>query len=250
LVLYTSAWGSQTLTDFKNRREVAFDQNHTPLQIYTHGNTPIPTNGFVLSFPSSYTRHQALVVNSLIISAPGLGDIETLSAVMGIPELLSNATLCDDLAKHTSNFYTRPHARTALGIKKNGDIVIVVAEHAYKKNLKELTLDDIKTALTDSAIEVALHYRKLPKSLTLDELKAFIEEKFSVKNGTIGLTIPELAKIMLDRGCDSAINLDGGGSSTLWMAGKTVNQAIDENGQIMTRAVSDAIIFKKRPTNA
>ncbi|WP_338063875.1 phosphodiester glycosidase family protein [Actinomyces ruminis] len=39
-----------------------------------------------------------------------------------------------------------------------------------------------------------------------------------------GVTMTELAQIMADLGCESAYNLDGGGSSTLWFNGSVVNQ--------------------------
>lgn len=42
-----------------------------------------------------------------------------------------------------------------------------------------------------------------------------------------GATISETAKIMADLGCSSAINLDGGGSSQLWIRGMTTNRPSD-----------------------
>lgn len=65
-----------------------------------------------------------------------------------------------------------------------------------------------------------------------------------------GLTILELAHLLKEQGCKYAINLDGGGSSTLWIDGGVVNQTIgdvDEGNSLKTiRAVSDAIVFIKR----
>ncbi|WP_395476444.1 phosphodiester glycosidase family protein [Rickettsia endosymbiont of Pantilius tunicatus] len=52
---------------------------------------------------------------------------------------------------------------------------------------------------------------------------------------------------MISLGCESAINLDGGGSSTLFMNGKVVNKVTgDEDeglGEHIQRPVSDAIII-------
>jgi len=42
-----------------------------------------------------------------------------------------------------------------------------------------------------------------------------------------GMSLEELAKAMLDLGCSDAINLDGGGSSTLWVRGNVVNRPSD-----------------------
>jgi exopolysaccharide biosynthesis protein len=37
------------------------------------------------------------------------------------------------------------------------------------------------------------------------------------------MTFPELANYMANLGCDEAINLDGGGSATLWVFGNVLN---------------------------
>ena len=40
---------------------------------------------------------------------------------------------------------------------------------------------------------------------------------------SIGMSLPELAKFMLQLPCDEAMNLDGGGSAEVWMDGKVLN---------------------------
>lgn len=40
---------------------------------------------------------------------------------------------------------------------------------------------------------------------------------------SIGMTFPELAKYMLKLGCEEAVNLDGGGSATMWVLGNVMN---------------------------
>ena len=66
----------------------------------------------------------------------------------------------------------------------------------------------------------------------------------------VGLTTLELANLMKELGAKQAINLDGGGSSSLYIAGKYVNQSFGDkdegNGQKIIRPVSDAIIIKKK----
>lgn len=62
-----------------------------------------------------------------------------------------------------------------------------------------------------------------------------------------GASIPELVQIAQMLGCRDAINLDGGGSSTLWVKGKGVlnhpydNRKFDHNGQ---RVVPNIVIVK------
>lgn len=52
---------------------------------------------------------------------------------------------------------------------------------------------------------------------------------------------------MISLGCESAINLDGGGSSTLFINGKVVNKITGDKdealGEHVQRPVSDAIVI-------
>jgi len=56
---------------------------------------------------------------------------------------------------------------------------------------------------------------------------------------SIGMTLAELAQLMKSLGCKDALNLDGGGSSTLYLYGQVVNIPSDLAGE---RPVSDAIL--------
>lgn len=47
------------------------------------------------------------------------------------------------------------------------------------------------------------------------------------KDLSVGMTLPELADYMLKLGCTEAMNLDGGGSSTLWLNGRIMNSPSD-----------------------
>lgn len=40
---------------------------------------------------------------------------------------------------------------------------------------------------------------------------------------SVGMTLSELTRYLLDLGCTEALNLDGGGSSTLWVLGQVLN---------------------------
>ena len=46
-----------------------------------------------------------------------------------------------------------------------------------------------------------------------------------------GATLAETAQLLLDHGAEEALNLDGGGSTTLWVAGVRVNQPSDAKGE-------------------
>jgi hypothetical protein len=64
----------------------------------------------------------------------------------------------------------------------------------------------------------------------------------SESSGGIGLE--ELAKLFLELGATDAMNLDGGGSTTMFLDGKVVNHPSDKEGE---RRVSDALlVFPRR----
>jgi exopolysaccharide biosynthesis protein len=65
------------------------------------------------------------------------------------------------------------------------------------------------------------------------------------KQLSMGMTARDLAEFMKSLGCEEAMNLDGGGSSTFWMQGKTRNSV--PGGKERTRG--DALIVVRQPTS-
>ena len=59
----------------------------------------------------------------------------------------------------------------------------------------------------------------------------------------VGMTIEELAKLMIELGCVEAMNLDGGGSTTMVIRNKIANSPSDATGE---RPVSDALLIVAR----
>jgi len=57
-----------------------------------------------------------------------------------------------------------------------------------------------------------------------------------------GMTFPELASLMRSLGCTEAMNLDGGGSSTLWLGGQVVNSPSDGR----ERSVANALVVLRK----
>ncbi len=58
-----------------------------------------------------------------------------------------------------------------------------------------------------------------------------------------GISLPDLAAFLLEIGAVDAMNLDGGGSTTMFLDGKIVNKPSDKEGE---RKVSDAILVFPR----
>lgn len=69
----------------------------------------------------------------------------------------------------------------------------------------------------------------------------------NVTHGTAGLTVPELATVMQELGCNNALNLDGGGSSTMYYNNRLINHPEGDEDESLgfatIRKVSDAIVL-------
>ena len=76
-------------------------------------------------------------------------------------------------------------------------------------------------------------------------LLVVIEE--NITHGAFGMTIPELATVMQELGCNNALNLDGGGSTTMYYDNKLINHPMGDEDEPLDfstlRKVSDAIVL-------
>ena len=63
---------------------------------------------------------------------------------------------------------------------------------------------------------------------------------------SVGMNLNELAALLVELGATDAMNLDGGGSTTMFLNGKIVNKPSDKEGE---RKVSDAILVFPRKKN-
>jgi exopolysaccharide biosynthesis protein len=64
---------------------------------------------------------------------------------------------------------------------------------------------------------------------------------------SVGMSLAELARLLIELGAHDGINLDGGGSTTMVVKGTVVNRPSDPTGE---RPVSDAILVLPRPQTA
>ena len=65
------------------------------------------------------------------------------------------------------------------------------------------------------------------------------------QSGSIGMSYSELANYFVKLGCDEALNLDGGGSATLWAYGNTMNTP--SQGYERPSANTLVLLLKKQP---
>lgn len=238
---YNDVWASTTLTPYTNK-EILIDRNFIVTAISNNGDNQIPQKGFILSFPQEISLPEVNINDSVKLNLEFIDKdgkpinlSKTASVVTGIPVLVQNGkNIVDNLKQNDS-----AHARTALGLRNDGTIIIVVAEHIYKQHVKDLKLAQVRSILQK---EKGITFEKL----TIPEALKILE-KHLVNDTIVGLTTSELADYMISLGCESAINLDGGGSSTLFMEGKIINNVTgDEDealGEHTVRPVSDAIVI-------
>jgi hypothetical protein len=65
------------------------------------------------------------------------------------------------------------------------------------------------------------------------------------KNLSVGMTMPELAAYMVKLGCEQAMNLDGGGSATLWVFGNVMNSPSEGRERPAVNAL--VLVQKNKP---
>ena len=90
--------------------------------------------------------------------------------------------------------------------------------------------------------------RRSPRSaigITADGslLLVMVAQKPDLPNAS-GMTLQELADFMKSLGIQKALNLDGGGSASLYYNGTTYYGKLDENGQAIERPVKSVLLVK------
>jgi hypothetical protein len=65
----------------------------------------------------------------------------------------------------------------------------------------------------------------------------FVQVDGRQRDLSVGMTLQELAERMQKIGCEEALNLDGGGSSTIWMMGQVVNSPCEGAERPMGNAI-------------
>lgn len=103
-------------------------------------------------------------------------------------------------------------------------------------------IKDGEVAVTFSD-EVEQHMRSNPRT-AIGQIGP-LHYLFVVSDGrseeSAGLTLTQLSDFMLDKGCVTAYNLDGGGSSTMYFMGDVINKPTTDGRHFGERGVSDII---------
>jgi exopolysaccharide biosynthesis protein len=214
LIEFTSRFHPTTLTD-DNGLEIVV-RNGKVVEINDgKGNSSIPQNGFVVS-ASGKMREQILPFVKI-----GRKVKLNTGTRFEIKDGFSNA----ESNKTTIRFSTVEDITNGVPqLIKNGKI--------------EITWEQEKTG---KAFVETHHPRTAVAKLKDGKFLMVTVDGRSKESG--GISLPDLAVFLLELGATDAMNLDGGGSTTMFLDGKVVNKPSDKEGE---RAVGDAILVFPR----
>ncbi|MCX7875154.1 MAG: phosphodiester glycosidase family protein [Melioribacteraceae bacterium] len=163
----------------------------------------------------------------------GLGNFKIPDTTFAV---ISSGDVKNDLIKH---------------VKLNDTIKIFNSIKPAKSKIKEAIggliqlVKDGKNYVDKSFVEhkkPSFTYVRHPRTavgFSKDSTKIFFVVVDGRQSTSAGMTLPELAELMLNVGSYNAINLDGGGSSTIYVDGEIKNNPSDG----IERAVSNSILI-------
>ena len=207
LVLFTPEFNDTTLTDATGSEALVRDGRVVEIRAGA-GSTPIPRDGFVLSGTGTAGAwlRTALTAGTRVTAAVGLEPV-------------------DDLPRNPWR-----DAEDILG----GGPKLVTAGRI------DITGEREKVA---PAFVTDRHPRSAIASLADGRVLLLVVDGRQPEL-SVGMTLDELARVLVELGAIEAINLDGGGSTTMVVKGVIVNRPSDPTGE---RPVSDAILVRPRP---
>lgn len=216
LILYRPPFHSTTLTG-PNGVEVIVRNGRVDRILQGRGSTAIPSDGFVLSASGT-------AVSNLLKFA----QIGTKASVLSA---ISQSFSSDD-----------PDAGTPISARPSlyalaEDIVAGVPQLIRNGKIR-ITWEQEKSS---KAFVETRHPRTAVATLKNGKFLMITVDGRSEISGGIGLQ--DLAEYLLSLGAVDAMNLDGGGSTTMFLDGKVVNRPSDKEGE---RKVSDALLVRKR----
>ena len=214
IILFTPEFGSTTLTN-PGGIEVIFrntgKQSHS-VEIRESGSNVIPRDGYILSASGS-RKNELLGLNR------------------------KNTALALSVPVSVVNLRGRPQEAALTGLSQVEDITNGVPQ-LIKNSKIDITWEQEKSS--KSFVETR-HPRTAVAKLRDGKFLMITVDGRSEVSGGIGLQ--DLAEYLLSLGAADAMNLDGGGSTTMFVDGKVVNKPSDKEGE---RKVSDALVVTLR----
>jgi hypothetical protein len=205
VIVYTASFGPKTLTGPEGIEAVVVKGKITAVS-RTNGNSSIPDGGFVVSANGKYRDELAWL-------APG----DEVNGFFGAYLLIGGDRYelnhVDDIVAGVPQLI------------KNGKIHITWEQEKASKSF-------VETRHPRTAVAKLPDWKFL--MVTVDGRQPGV---------SVGMTLQELAEYLLSLGAVDAMNLDGGGSTTMFLDGKVVNTPSDKEGE---RKIGDAIVVTLR----
>ena len=215
LVVYTPEFHRTTLTA-TGGLEIVVENGRITQILDGKGSAAIPANGFVIS-ASGKKREEILAVAKIGAKAS---------------YMFSHLSVGGGLTDNPENL--------APSILVTEDIVSGIPLLVLNGKIK-ITWEEEKTS---KAFVETRHPRTAVAKLKDGKFLMITVDGRSELSGGIGLE--DLAKLLLEFGAIDAMNLDGGGSTTMFLDNKVVNKPSDKEGE---RKISDAILVFPRKRN-
>lgn len=227
IVLYTPEYGPTTRTDSNGTEIILTDCEIRDFSRWCSkaeikqgsGNTGIPRNGFVFSIGKDAIERS----NNVLSFAQ-----RTNSRPLDFENIIRFAMKAD-FGKERSWDYFEDITNGVSRLIRNGKIDITWEAEKASRSFAETRHPRTAVAkLNDGKFLM----------ITVDGRQPGV---------SVGMTLQELAEYLLSLGAVDAMNLDGGGSTTMFLDGKVVNTPSDKEGE---RKIGDAILVTLRKKSA
>ena len=210
IVLYTPEFGGTTPRSATAIIEVVINANKRIASVAeTNGGTAIPKDGYVLAASGA---KRAELSSTAVNGKEGI-------VILG-------------------SYIENPVTSNAKMAFTNVEDIVGGVPQLIKDGKIDITWQEEKT--TKSFVETR-HPRTAVAKLKDGKFLMITVDGRSESSG--GISLSDLAAYLLELGATDAMNLDGGGSTTMFLDGKVVNHPSDKEGE---RKVSDAIIVTLR----
>jgi len=217
-ILYTPEFHRTTLTN-QDGLEIVFQNRKVTQIIHGKGSAVIPPNGFVLSASGKYRD-------------------EVKECKIGTKIWELQFTSYDTRDSGTSFLVTDFPRITAF---TDAEDITNGVPQLIKDGKIEITWEQEKT--TKAFVETRHPRTAVAK---LKDGKFLMITVDGRSDASAGIGLEDLARLLLEFGAVDAMNLDGGGSTTMFLGGKVVNRPSDKEGE---RRVSDALLVFPRRKN-
>lgn len=205
VILYSPAWGEQTGTG-KDGIELII--SGSVVKEVLIGNSPIPQDGYVISLSGPATQF-----------------------------LTENVKVGDKLDVHIKIIPYSTAPKSILHMISGGPRLVKNSIIYVSKHEEKFRTDIAKGRSARTAVGITREGKLL--LITVDGLPRGKERS---EKRSIGMTLEELADLMIGLGATEAMNLDGGSSTTMWIDGRVANQPTSGYEQ----RVSNALIVRPR----